>query len=88
MFHVHGEPLAEEDVERLILDLTNDGGPDAIAAATAIFRDYVQERFATQLDLDTRDAIYFVLAADESLPEALKRLRDALGRCILSQLKL
>jgi hypothetical protein len=88
MLHVHGQPLAEKDVERLVFDLTNDGGPDALSAATGVLRDYAHDRFATQLDLDTRDAIYFVLAADEEIPEGLKPLRDALGRCILSQLKL
>ena len=88
MLHVHGQPLTEQDLERLILDLTNDGGPDAVAAATEVVRAYAQDRFAARLDLDTRDAIYFVLAADEDLSEGLTGLRDALGRCILSQLKL
>ena len=88
MIHVHGQPLAEHELDRLIVDLTNDGGPDAIAAATEVLRAYAQDRFAARLDFDTRDAIYFVLAADEELPEGLKQLRDALGRYILSQLKL
>ena len=88
MIHVHGQPLEDEDIDRLIVDLTNDGGPDAIAAATEVLRAYAQDRFAAHLDFDTRDAIYFVLAVDEDLPEGLKQLRDALGRCILSQLKI
>ena len=81
-------PWQNEELDRLIVDLTNDGGPDAIAAATEVLRAAAQDRFAAHLDFDTRDAIYFVLAADEDLPEGLKQLRDALGRCILAQLKL
>jgi hypothetical protein len=88
MTHVHGQPLGEPELERLIVDLTNDGGPDAIAAATEVLRAYAHDRYAARLDFDTREAIYFVLAADEDLPEGLQQLRDALGRCILAQLKL
>jgi hypothetical protein len=88
MIHVHGQPLEKQDLDRLIADLTDDGGPDAIAAATEVLRAYAQDRFAARLDFDTRDAIYFVLAADEDLPEGLDQLKRALGRCILSQLKL
>ena len=88
MVHVHGQPLTEQDIDLLIAGLMNDGGPDAVAAATEVFHAYAQDRFAARLDFDTRDAIYFVLAADRDLPEGLTGLRDALGRCILSELKL
>ncbi len=86
MVHVHGQPLSEQELGRLIEALMADGGPDAVAAAREILHAYAHDRFAARLDFDTRDAIYFVLSAAEDLPDGLVQLRDALGRCVLALL--
>lgn len=88
MLHVHGQPLRSREVERLIRALTDDGRPDAVEAATTILHAYANDHFAAQLSFDTRDAIYFVLAAEEELPEGLVQLREMLGRHVVALLKI
>ena len=84
MLHVHGQPLNSREVERLIQILTDDGGLEALEAASTIRHAYVYDRFAAQLNFDMREAICFVLAAEEELPEALDQLRETLSRHVIA----
>lgn len=88
MLHVHGQPLRAGEVERLVRALTDDGGLDAVEAATTILHAYANDHFAARLSLDTREAIYFVLAAEGDLPEGLEQLRETLSRHVLALLKI
>ena len=88
MLHVHGQSLNEQELERLLEALTDDGGPDAVAVATEISHAYASDRFAVRLDFEAREAIYFVLATEEDLPEGLMELRETLGRHVLALLKI
>jgi hypothetical protein len=84
MFHVHGQPLNSQEVERLIRALRNDGGPAAVEAAGTIVHAYVNDHFAAQLKFATREAICFVLASEDDLPEALEDLRETLSRHVIA----
>ena len=88
MLHVHGQPLPEPEIRRLIELLSADGGPDAREAARVILNACAGDRFAAALSFDTRDAIYFVLSTAEDLPDGLAKLKETLGRGILALLQI
>ena len=88
MLHVHGQPLRSREVERLIRALADDGGTAAVEAADTSTHAYVNDHFAAQLNFDTREAICFVLASEEDLPESLERLRETLSRHVVALVKI
>jgi hypothetical protein len=88
MLHVHGQPLRSWEVERLIRALRQDGGPAAVEAAGTIIHAFVNDRFAAPLTFGTREAISFVLAAEDDLPEGLEQLRETLSRHVVALVKI
>ena len=88
MLHVHGQPLRSQEVERLIRALSDDGGPAAFEAAGRIVHAFVNDHFAVPLSFETREAICFVLAAEEDLSDGLEQLRDTLSRHVVALVKI
>ena len=88
MLHVHGQPLESREVERLIRVLREDGGPAAVEAARTVIHAYVNDHFAVPLSFETREAICFVLAAEEDLSDGLEALRETLSRHVVALVKI
>ena len=88
MLHVHGQPLESREVERLIRVLREDGGPAAVEAARTVIHAYVSDHFAVPLSFETREAICFVLAAEEDLSDGLEALRETLSRQVVALVKI
>ena len=84
MLHVHGQPLRSEEVERLVRALSEDGGPAAVEAAGNILHAFVNDHFSVRLTFDTREAICFVLAAEEDPSDGLDELRETLSRHVVA----
>jgi hypothetical protein len=84
VLHVHGHPLGGSEVELLIRVLRQDGAPAAVEAAGTIIHAYANDRFAAQLSFETREAILFVLAVEDDLPDGLDRLRETLSRHVVA----
>jgi hypothetical protein len=88
MLHVHGQPLRSREVERLVRALSADGGPAAVEAAETTLHAFVNDHFAVPLSFDTREAICFVLAAEEDLSDGLDQLRETLSRHVVALVKI